>query len=384
MNNKIKITTLIVIFGFLFFPIINDIHPFYENRIPHGVPGAKSYGKISLQNYLNKKWQSRVTERAKKNSGLWDPFLRISNQIMYVVFKQMGLYQNSSLFLGNEDYIIQTTHLREHNRQNNYTLDKIYKQLEKLKKIQDHQEKKGKAVILIISPIITSLYPELVPERFIDPSRFSRPDYYELIKQKIKELNILHVDANELLLKQNNNYPFRFFAKTAAHWNDIGSCLSLRELSLTLKNKNLPSLGEIKCDQYEMLEKPHHKDLDLLELANMYSKNALIEPTPQIQLQTPLSNLKKEEKPRILLVGTSYLLAYYKQIKDWELSRNLTQYFYFRLFRTEENRTFKKLRKRGLNWKEVLDKEILIINLPMSNFSGIGNGFIDLAESKLD
>lgn len=377
MHSRTQILTLIIVFCFLFFPICHDIRPFFKEHIPHGVPGAKQYFGITLDNYISGKWQKRVTERAKKNSGLWDPFLRISNEVMYNVFSQMGLFENASVFLGKDDYMIQTTHLKEFNRENSYSLDRVNQQLEKLKILQEAQRKKGKGVILVITPTVASLYPELLPENYVDPSRETRIYHYDLIKKKIDELGLIHVDAQEILYTQRNAFPTRLFAKTAAHWNDIGSCLALQAISNTLKKNQMPDLGDIQCDAYVMKEVPMPKDLDLLDLANVWFPESYYEPTPYILPQQPLSHLPDEKKPVVQLVGTSYLMAFYKHLKDWELTRGIVQYFYFRMFRTEENRKFNTLHKKNLKWKDILDRDIIIVNIGMSNLSGLGNGFVE-------
>lgn len=383
MNRVIKLLTVFLILAFLFFPIFNDFSPQIRNTTPHGVFPAKPYFEYSLDHYFKGKWQRRVTERAKKNSGLWDPFLRISNELMYNFFSQMGLYQNASLFLGKDGYMIQNTHLSEFNRENNYSLDKVYMQLEKLKRVQDLQRKRGKSVILIITPTIASLYPELIPDNYIDPTSITRVSHYELIKEKIKSLDLLHVNAQELLNDKKNNYSFKLFAKTAAHWNDVGSCLALSEASKLLKSKNLPNLGNIDCDKFTLQDKPQPKDLDLLDLANMMFPENYYEATPYIDSQNPLADLKKASKPVVQLVGTSYLIAFYKHLKDWDLTNGIVQYFYFRSYRTEANRKFRTLDKSKLNWNEILNRDILIVNIGMSNLSGLGNGFIEAAEKHL-
>ncbi len=139
----------------------------------------------------------------------------------------------------------------------------------------------------------------------------------------------------------------------------------------------MPDLGDIRCDAYVMKEVPMPKDLDLLDLANVWFPESYYEPTPYILPQQPLSHLPDEKKPVVQLVGTSYLMAFYKHLKDWELTRGIVQYFYFRMFRTEENRKFNTLHKKNLKWKDILDRDIIIVNIGMSNLSGLGNGFVE-------
>ncbi len=374
-NKYLKLSIVTLILLFFSFPIIQDLRPMYKEATPHGVPPAKQYHSITIKSFLNGKWQKRVTERAKLNSGLWRPLLSVGSQLMLSLFSQVGIYQNGSVFLGKEKYLIQDAHLGEFNHRKVYS-SKLEQQLIKFKKIQDYQSKRGKSFILLITPNLIHLYPELLPDPYNDPTKNTRESRYDHFKKQLDQMGIYYVDSAELLINKKDKYPFRFFARTASHWNDVASCLALHEISTKLQNLKLPNLGNFDCNNYTISEGPKSKDTDLLDMVNLFDPTVLHEPTPYVERPLRDPNF---QNPKVLLVGTSYLIALYKHLKDWQRYENLSYYFYFKQFKTPKSTKFHTLRRASLKWDDILDRDIIIVNIGVSDLSSVGSGFIEEA-----
>jgi hypothetical protein len=110
-------------------------------------------------------------------------------------------------------------------------------------------------------------------------------------------------------------------------------------------------------------------------VANLWNVERFLDPTPYVDIS--FEDPEVGEKPRVLLVGTSYLFAIHDHLVTWGLVDESVFYFYYRSVRRSGSRAMSPLRKNGLNWTEVLDRDIFIINVGMNSPGAIGYGFLD-------
>jgi hypothetical protein len=366
------------------FPLFNDLTGLVAEKAPHGIAQIENKLRFSVPSFLNKRYQKKATELAKKRSGYWGPFTLIGNQILLSAFYQISAFYNGSIIWGADGQVIQTAHLNHFNRRPDVTIDakKLEARFLKLKQLQDEQQKRGKAVIVLISPNVIELYPQSVPDSFIDKTRLDRKSSYEHTKKRMDELNIRYIDGPQILEQAKSKYPFRLWAKTAAHWNDVASCLVMSELNQKLINESLPSFDSFSCENWTMHYPPKNKDLDLIKLANVRFPHWYYEQTPYIDISKD-PDRKKLKKPRVVMVGTSYLFAVSEMLKSRKLSDRFVHYFYYRQRTAQNTKGLHRLVKQHIPWKEVLDREITIIDAPMRQTSSLGYGFVEDAHKKL-
>jgi hypothetical protein len=377
----VKIAFLAVVGLFLAFPILNDLRPVVAERAPSGMPMAQEAPPFSRQAFLKRSWQKVVETRAKRSSGLWYPLTLFANEIYSRGFGQISAFNVGSVRVGHDNQLFQTAHLSGLNRKRPKNINKLAQRVADIKELQDRLKTFGKSLLIVVTPNMAHLYPELIPAGYLDPAREKRVHPYELVEKAFNEKGVVYVDTVDVLSEAQSKFPFRFFAPSASHWNDVASCLGLHAINTKLREMGGRSFRAFSCDNYTVEPDPRSKDRDLLQIANVLFPKRFHTPTPYVSItyQEP----EPAKQPSTLLVGTSYLFALSEHLYDWNLAKTHKLYFYFRQWRSGGEESFHSLSRKSLNWDEVFSNDIIIVNVGVGNPVTIGYGFIEAALAEL-
>jgi hypothetical protein len=250
-----------------------------------------------------------------------------------------------------------------------------------IKELQDRLKARGTTLLIVVTPNMATLYPELIPSGYLDPTRALRKHPYEAVEIAFKEKGVSYVDTVDVLRAVSAQYPFRLFAPTASHWNDVASCLALEAINYKLRELKGASFRAFSCDSYTVESEPRSKDRDLLEIANVLFPERLNSPTPYVNIK--YLEQEPKEQPSTLLVGTSYLFALSEHLHEWNLAKAHKLFFYFRKWRNGGESTFHTLSRKDVNWDEIFSNRIIIVNVGVGNPVTIGYGFIEAALAEL-
>lgn len=368
---------LAVVGAFLCFPIVNDIRPIVKERAPAGMPMAKPAPPLTKASFLSRSFQRAVEPRAKRSSGLWYPLTLFANEIYSRAFGQISAFNSGSVRMGNDNHLFQTAHLSALNHRPPKNMKKLAQRAADIKELQERLKARGTTLLIVVTPNMATLYPEIIPSGYIDPSREKRPHPYEAVERAFDEKGISYVDTVKVLRAASSNYPFKLFAPTASHWNDVASCLALQAINTKLKESQGASFRAFSCDRYAIEPEPRSKDRDLLEIANVLFPKRFHAPTPYVTID--YLEPEPKEQPSTLLVGTSYLFALSEHLHDWDLAKAHKLFFYFRQWRGGGESSFHSLSRKNINWDEIFSNQIIIVNVGIGNPVTIGYGFIEAA-----
>lgn len=362
---------------FLLFPIANDFLGMVKERPPHGMAPARAAPPLKKKTLRSRAWQRALESRAKQRSGLWRPLTMLANELYSRFFGQISAFNNGSVMLAKEGHLFQAAHLPVLNHRRPGNFDLLPRRAKAIGELQQRLAARGKTLLIVVTPNFAELYPELIPQIYLDPRRKDRPHPYEAVRAAFEREGVQYVDTVELLRSRRDSVPYRFFALTGSHWNDVGSCLALEAINKTLRSKHAVSLRGFACDQVTIEPAPRAKDRDLLDIANLLFPKRLHRPTPYVSVR--YTEPAPARQPRALLVGTSYLFALSEHLYDWDLAKDLKLYFYFKQMRQGGERKFRGLNRSKIPWAEILDRELIIVNVGIGNPVTIGYGFIEAA-----
>lgn len=283
--------------------------------------------------------------------------------------------------LGNDGYLFQTAHLASFNHRKPKNHAKLPARVKAIKELQDILAQHGKTLLIVATPNLPSLYPDIIPSIHLDQSRHERPHPYIAVREAFEREGVRFVDTVEHLKRLESHYPVKFFSPAGSHWNDLGSCLALQAINNALNDHGGPTLRRFSCDNYNMLNTPRAKDTDLLEIANLLFPSRLYTPLPYVDVK--YTSPPQTKQPSVLLVGTSYLFALSEHLYDWDLAKNHELYFYYRQARRGGEKRFHALNKHSLNWSKVFSHDIILVNVGIGNPVTIGYGFIEEALAKI-
>ncbi|MFM1847388.1 MAG: hypothetical protein RL417_862 [Pseudomonadota bacterium] len=374
---SLKVAFLSIVGAFLFFPLGNDLLNLVPEDPPHGMAGAAPPRPFSIEGFYKRTWQRSLEPRAKRDSGLWTPLTLIANDLYSRLFGQIAAFPNGNVMQGNARHLIQGAHLPAMNRRKPKKLKELPARIERLKELQDRLKARGKNLIVLVSPNVTEIYPEVVPEIYLDPTRHTRPHPFERLKVLLDKHGITYIDTAETLRQAKAAGAPKLFPPSGSHWNDLGSCLALKAANEKLKSVGGPALRGFTCDDVRFESPPRDKDRDLVKIANVLTPERFEEPTPYVNIS--YTEPPPPVQPTALLVGTSYLFALVDHLYEWDLAKDSRLYFYFKQWRKGGERKFYIVRPERLDWSELLSRDIIVVNVGIGKPTAIGYGFIEAA-----
>jgi hypothetical protein len=378
----IQISTTLFVLAFVSFPLLHDLKPIIHERAPYGVAEVPNRLKFSFEAYFAGRYQKKAEELAKKQSGFWYPFTLLGNQLLLGGFNQITPFHNDSVFMGANGQLLQSIHIPAFNNLPDPRIEseKTRIRIEKLKRLQDHQNKRGKSVIALISPNVTALYPETVPDRYLAKNRDQRTPSYKDFKKKLDEAGVLYIDAVEVLTTQvQAKYPFRLYGQTASHWNDVAACEVLKRINEKFSEQKTKAFPEFNCDAWQYEYPPRSSDVDLLRVANLLTPSNYFEKMPYVQVDERTKNRGTKEFSRVTMAGSSYLFAFNELMSRLRLTKGHVHLFYFKSRLRKGETQPQKLNRQDLDWRTILDREIIIVDAPMRDPAILGYGFIEAA-----
>jgi len=392
MSLRIKKIILSLVVFLLLLPGMQLVLGVLTRTSLHGIAIPTS-PKFDKKGFVSEKYQKRTTDYLMRGSTLWPWMVKINNQLFYSIFNQISAHSNGSIVCAKDGTFFQPMYFTAFNREKPYVASKLGGIPADVKRLQDIFESKGVPLLVLISPNRIALQPELVPESKIDPTRLTRPNSYDALGGEFDRAGVNFVDMYSYFLKQSKpgyidingeKAKLPVFLPTASHWNEVGSCLAVNEVMKKLNTIKGTDYPQIKCDEYELLNPPPDADLDLIEIGNLLLPKRNIIPGPKVKenLTNPNSNTKK---PRILLIGTSFLFAIQKHLEESHLAEEAPLLFYYRQQRKNSDQHFHNIRKKKTYWDEyILGFDAVVLETNQASIGKIGHGFVKEALAHFD
>lgn len=362
---------------FLFLPIFQLLFGFFSPTYLHGIELPKTYVKFNYRSFREESFQKSLEEYLVKSNELWGYALQIGNQFYYSIFNQVSPKLNNSVLSGNDGQFFQSMYLSSYNKSRKLNIDKMHMQVDRLKLVSEDLKRRGKLLILLISPNTIHLYPESLPNSYKTKVHVSEINSYELFMPEIEKSGVLYFDTTDFLVSlKDKNYKYQgaFFQKTGSHLNDIGVCHQVNGI-LNLSSKkflNVPKL--LNCNDFEYIYPPLKRDIDLIEIANLLYPERYFFPSPKLNQKDP--NLESaNEKLNFLMIGTSFLFGIQNALEVNHISNRATLYFYNKTYRERYKDQF--IPKKISNWVVETEKyDVIIVEANHSFLSRMGYGFL--------
>ena len=364
-------------------PLIQWSTRFLPTTPLHGVHIDRKQPQFSLASFKKSAFQPRFENWFLQNHGLWEPLVRIKNEIDFRLFRQLASqYGTGHSFLAGTDHsIFQSLYLRDFNGHRNAQYRGVLKLARNLKKIQRFMNSRGKAVVVVISPNKLTMYPDLVPAQYrADHSRGVRVIDQFLQAAEQVELDIFH--TTPFLQAEDTKDPFPLFALPAAHWNSVATCAVANEILRHAEKQSGNTYHAIDCSSVDVKPAPVGADHDLMDAINILSPELSYRPTPYVEPKRIERNGATE--PDVLFVGTSFIWGMLDMFEQAQAYSHRDFYYYANtnhFWNADETdpkrrRGFHGVSYRQLRWeKNVFKKDILIFEANEARLHHIGFKF---------
>ena len=177
--------------------------------------------KLSFKTYYDGTFQNYLTDHAKRNSGFREICIRSYNQCLFTLFSKST---NDNIIQGKQKEMYLKMYLDEVTGKNFKSVyesreafeAQAQRDVEKTLVLIDSLRNHGTAFLFVEAPSKTWVYPEYMPQDYVDSIMpFCIQDYYT---QLFKENNIPHIDFLSYFksLKGQTEYPL--YTRYGTHW----------------------------------------------------------------------------------------------------------------------------------------------------------------------
>ena len=352
--------------------------PFPQAHI-NGMAPTSGLPRPTLSGILSEKFQKSVDAWCTRGNGLWPSLVQMSNQIYYSVFGQISGSYNPSVLVGKEGIFFQPMYLRSFNRSKSFDHDAVRKAAKRLGTLEQALAKRNIPLITVISPNQIALYPERVPAAFVDPSRLSRKNSYEVMRPQLDKYGVTVLDMFQYFDQHKGDYGIDLFEPTGSHWNEVASCETTQRIVQVLGDKLKQPLPYIPCRPYTMQNPPPEPETDLVQIANLLFPERTFRPAPVIN-EPPVPVAGGNFKPKVLLVGSSFLFALQDRLERAHITERSPLFFYFKQRRERSRDLFQRLRTDRLDFeKDILSYDAIVLEVNQASASAVGYGFVEYA-----
>ncbi len=259
----------------------------------------------SIQNFMNKSWQSQVDSWLYSHLPFRNAIIRTHNQIYYSLFSKSYM-ENQSILIGKKNYLYEIDYLQSycnpaHTQYSQATFNQWAHNVEKLTQFFKNR---GQAFIYVNSPSKARYYPEYYPIGFPCSTTQKRPAYMMAMKALSHTPNIHYVDSSKILLNAKQRYGHLLFPKSGIHWTLLGATLAAQEIIKQISSTTSYHLPPLEFSYTRTLH-PTTVDwtnVDLLSLMNLL--------TPQIDFVVPDVKIKPmkhiHKKLKLAIIGDSF------------------------------------------------------------------------------
>ena len=373
----------LILLSLLFFtPLIQFVFsPFPKTKI-FGLPNIGK-PRLKVASVLDGSFQRRAEQWYLKRGGLYGYMVRASNELTYRVFGQISSNYGSTVLVGKEHHLYQPMYLNSYNKTAVPAHESLVSRVRAIKKFQDLLTERGIATTLLLSSNFLTLYPELVPAAYRDPSRQTRKNSYEIMRPLFDTYGVDYIDGHELLQSMKSEYPFRLFQTTASHWNDVAACRVTQLLTQRLDGQLKQTLPTIACEPVVVESEPRTPDLDLLEVTNLLFPKRTYLPAPYVELPDSDKELAADQ-PRMLFVGTSFCFSVLSQLRRHGITTEFKHFLYYQHWRDSKLRSG-QLRSWEVDWEgDVFKNDVIVIEANTANVGVVGFNFLWDALQRLE
>ncbi len=291
----------------------------------HGITKDTQTPSFDLNHVKSHEMQKYLDNSLTKQLPLRSLFIRLNNQIHFIFKKS---YAADGVVIGKLNQLFEMSYIKPYCLESKDS-KKIADWANKLKKISDFFEKRGKTFIYVITPSKAEYMPENIPKRFHCMNNGISPENRE-IEQLLKEKKVRYINGSDLMVNAMHQYNFPMFPKGGIHWNTLGATIEANAIIDAINEDNKFHLNQIQFS-YSPSYNPEGQDHDLHAVLNLIIKDS--------RYLVPAVSYKKVKEANktiyLACIGGSFLEKLNKIFMENKTFSKISYYRYFKLYRTE-------------------------------------------------
>jgi SGNH hydrolase-like domain, acetyltransferase AlgX len=321
------------------------------NRTLYGVTVEKKIPSATLASWLTGELQKGLNTLASENFAGRELLIRLYDQVLYQVFHKSYMYLEY-IIRGRHGNLFERNYLVVHGR---YPAPLPKEEAEALavmmKYLSDRLKELGSCFVLLITPNKATLYPEDIPNRFLEKIRSGdqQPTDYEIMAPFLKSYEIPFVDGRQITLEHRDALPVRAFPKTGTHWSRAVAYFTAVDLLKMIGRESGREMPQLTQSIESIDRRPDYADDDLWSLLNLIQKPGqwYLHPGFQIPSDWP------KRTGILTIVGGSFVGEIVSVLEVAQVFAQINYYYYFKLSRRQfPGEIVTPVDENAIPWKE--------------------------------
>ncbi|MBQ8958658.1 MAG: hypothetical protein IJ057_09220 [Bacteroidales bacterium] len=383
MKSKgLYIALFVLLMVLLFMPMLQQFaHPFNLRKLD-GAALQTEKPELSFESYKDMSYQSQLEKYVSEQFGLREWVIRLYNQYLWNFRKTYA----ADVVVGKDKWLFGIMAAQNHYRQlayefadnNEAMMQKLEKDADRLKKVQDLFEHRGIKCFMMICPSKDVIYPEYLPEhgKWVMKDGLLAVDYCREAFAK-RGINFLDLNTWFAQIKDSVDYPI--FPQTGLHWSDIASVHAADTMIRYMEHLTGKNLNNIQIGPAFQAETTY-PDNDLEKSMNLIWP---IQPNSNLYAHTDIIPDSTAQQLRLLTVGDSFFWNFGYVIPMDKIFKTYHHWYYF-------NSVFFDLEHTAVSQIKLLDEfrntDVVMLCYNAAKLYDINCGFLSqaLVELSLD
>jgi alginate O-acetyltransferase complex protein AlgJ len=321
------------------------------NRTLYGVTVEKTIPSASLASWFTGELQKGLNTLASENFAGRELLIRLYNQVLYQVFHKSYMYLEY-IIRGRHGNLFERNYLVVYGRYPGPIPNEEAEALAVMMKYLSHRLKElGSCFVLLITPSKATLYPEDIPDRFLEEIRrgHRQPVDYEIMVPFLKSYGVPFVDGRQITLEHKDALPVRAFSKTGTHWSRAVAYFTATDLLKTIGQESGREMPQLTASVQSIDRHPDYADDDLWGLSNLIQKpgQRYLHPGFQIPSDWP------KRTGILTIVGGSFTGEIVSDFEVAQIFAKINFYYYFKLSRRQfPGEIVTTVDENAIPWKE--------------------------------
>ncbi len=357
----------------------------------HGVeaPVASSLPALHVSDFWHGIYQQSINDWLDRSIGFRGMLIRTDNQINFSVFREISSDYSSPLVLGADKTLFERLYIDNMNNQWSLPRSQIDAFVRSIVRLRNALATRGIALLVLLSPSKTTLYPDRVPARYRLPSA-SDPlkDNTARFVESISATDLPFVDGRTISRTVSEASGTPAFPRGGTHWTEFVACHVSQHIMSRASELLRRAIPAVRCEPTEEFDVPRPLDRDLADLANIWNPAPFYERLRYPQLPDQIPSSAPDDgmyRPRVLFVGGSFLWSIFVSL-DFEriyASRDMLYYFQ-RVFHFPEG-TNAPIKRASFDWdRYLLRQDLVVIEVNEAAIHQQSSGFIGAALQALE
>jgi hypothetical protein len=382
MTNKVlKYGLFVFILGAIFAP--QYYIPIIQNKgqVLQAASLQGAYQQTKKPNFWPKKWMTGTFQKSYesyiRDRNILTPLaVRLNTQLDFTLFNTIA---HPNILLGQEGEFYTRSDCEAYVGEDFKGLDWITEKVRKLRFIIDHYQQKDISFVILIPAGKPGIIPERMPAYY---QNYTRDSTNRIVFKNLLAKNQIPFLDFDFLKSIKDTSALALFGQASLHWSRFAYSTTADTLKNYITKEfgiKLPRFSRAPINDSELAFSD--TDKELINSANFYK-----EPTPQL-LPSPKLTFRADSitAPKILSIGDSYYLSFYKSGIHQGLFNPSSKFLYYNHeVYPPSTKNGKKVYAKDLDILAEIDQtELIILMVYESNLDRFGFNFIETVYQKI-